>query len=53
MVESENRKVSWSVRLGHKDLGDGKVAGLSSLDATALTPLVTHIWARGNDSIVR
>lgn len=52
MLEDESQQVGWGVRLTHGNLGDGKVAGLSSLGATPLKTVTTHVWARDDASIV-
>ncbi|MBT1164711.1 DUF5719 family protein [Bifidobacterium felsineum] len=53
MMEDESGKVGWSIRLTHDNLGDGKVAGLASVESVSLMPATAHVWARSNAAIVR
>lgn len=52
-MEDDSHAVGWGARLVHDNLGDGKIAGLSSLASTSLMPVTSHVWARSNEAIVR
>ncbi|MBT1174847.1 hypothetical protein JS530_04915 [Bifidobacterium sp. LC6] len=52
-LDDDSTKVVWNVRVGHDNLGNGKMAGLATIESRALMPVTSHVWARSNPAIVR
>lgn len=53
MMTDDSHKVAWNARLTRDGLGDGKIAGISSVESVSLMPMTSHVWARSNAGIVR
>lgn len=51
-VDDESQSVSWNARLSHHDLDQAKVAGLSVLEPSELTPRNQTVWVTSGQQVV-